>query len=151
MLFGSAVQVCGLGRRCCGNTPFVDIVIWFQNYTSVGCTSVLFLPRRSPFQFCFNFQRRKSHESNIQQLTLSLTRSKNSILFRQEHVQTSSILHAPLQTAIPVQFKIGSLEYNGVILYKVINKRYLYTVVDAGGAVEKAYLLRASDLIGEAA
>ncbi|KAL2260269.1 hypothetical protein VTK26DRAFT_5755 [Humicola hyalothermophila] len=91
-------------------------------------------------------------KSNIQPLTLSLTRSENSILFRQEHiVQTSSVLHAPLQTAIPVQFRIGSAQYYGVILYKVINKRYLYTVVNTGGAIEKVYLLRASDFTGEAA
>jgi hypothetical protein len=83
---------------------------------------------------------------------LSLTRSENSILFRQEQVvQTSSVFHTPLRTKVPVKFKIGSSQYYGNILYKVINKIYLYTVVDTGRAVERAYLLRASDFTGEAA
>ncbi|KAL2168158.1 hypothetical protein VTG60DRAFT_326 [Thermothelomyces hinnuleus] len=72
-------------------------------------------------------------------------------MFRQAHiVQQSAKLHTPLAKSIPVEFKAGKNTYHGDILYKVVNSRYLYTVVNTGEEVEKAFLLKAKDFPKEA-
>ncbi|KAL2137618.1 hypothetical protein VTI28DRAFT_8866 [Corynascus sepedonium] len=93
-----------------------------------------------------------SDEDEIQPLITPLTRSENSIFFRQAHiVQQSAKLDNPLASSIPVEFKVGRSTHLGMILYKVVNSRYLYTVVNTGEDVEKAFLLKAKDFPDEAA
>jgi hypothetical protein len=84
----------------------------------------------------------EEEEEDIQPVWSPITTADNPAMLRSTFVQ-----HTP----VPVQFKQGKNLVKGLIYYKVSNSRYLYTIVDTGGPIQKAYLLKANRFPTEAA